>query len=267
MEGYQKDHLVRCKDCKFVFSVKKPTEAELFEEYAKYPRSNLISAITLKRYETLLQYFKAFNKTQNIIDIGAGDGHFIEYAKKKGWNAYATEFDDVSVGLCNGKGVITHKGKLDIKNYEPEMFDIIFSSEVIEHINNPQEEIENFNKILRKGGLVYITTPNLNSVSHKYLGSKWNIFHYPEHLSYYSPKTIKKLFEKNGFKTMKLSTTGISPGRFYASKGEVSTKDLDEELRAKTENKSIWKMGKILINAILNMTRMGDNLKAEFVKK
>ena len=37
------------------------------------------------------------------------------------------------------------------------MFDIITSFEVLEHINNPIEEISNFSKILRKNGLVYLT--------------------------------------------------------------------------------------------------------------
>ena len=143
----------------------------------------------------LLKKFEKYRVNNNIIDIGAGDGHFIARAKNNNWNAFATEFDDKSVELCRQKNVIVHQGKLNADNYNTGFFDVIFSSEVIEHINNPIEEIKSFHKILRKDGLVYVTTPNLNSISHKLLKDKWNIFHYPEHLCYYTPKTLQKLFD------------------------------------------------------------------------
>ncbi len=60
------------------------------------------------------------------------------------------------------------EGKLNPKNYTDEEFDVITSFEVLEHINNPVEEIKIFHKLLRLGGLVYLTTPNFNSISRYY---------------------------------------------------------------------------------------------------
>ncbi len=172
LKGYEKNHLCKCGNCGFVFSQKIPLHTELLNEYSKYPRDDLISKITLKRYDDLLNFFQKYRIQNNIIDIGAGNGHFIAKAKEAGWNSYATEFDDRAVELCRQKGVTVHKGKLDLSNYQENYFDVIYSSEVIEHINNPVEEIQNYNKILRKEGLNYITTPNLNSISHKLTGNK-----------------------------------------------------------------------------------------------
>ena len=112
LKGYEKDHLFKCKYCSFVFSKKQPAYQELIDEYAKYPRSNQISEITLKRYYSLLDKFENYRKKNNIIDIGAGDGFFAGQAKLKNWNSYATEFDDKSVALCKEKGVEVYKGKL-----------------------------------------------------------------------------------------------------------------------------------------------------------
>lgn len=214
----------------------------------------------------LLKKFEKYRVNNNIIDIGAGDGHFIARAKNNNWNAFATEFDDKSVELCRQKNVIVHQGKLNADNYNTGFFDVIFSSEVIEHINNPIEEIKSFHKILRKDGLVYVTTPNLNSISHKLLKDKWNIFHYPEHLCYYTPKTLQKLFRDNGFKKLSIETTGFSPQRFYQSLGNKQAGKNDEGLRNKTENKFIWKALKNSINAFLNITKTGDAMKGMFVK-
>lgn len=271
LPGYEKDHLCKCKTCGFVFAKKIPTHQELLEVYSYYARNDQISDITLKRYDELFTRFEKYRLNNNIIDIGAGDGQLISRAKLHKWNSYATEFDDQSVELCRQKGVIVHKGKLDAANYEPGFFDVIFSIEVIEHINNPIEEIKNFHKILRKGGLVYVTTPNLNSISHTLLKDKWNIFHYPEHLCYYTPKTIEKLFTQAGFKKVSIETTGFSPGRFYQSVGTAANETAprnnnDEALRNKTETKFFWKLLKKIINTSLTLTKKGDNLKATFVK-
>jgi len=266
LDDYKKDHLCKCRDCGFVFAQKKPGLQELLDEYAKYSRSNVISDITIKRYAGLLDLFEKYRANNTIIDVGAGDGHFIESAKQAGWKAYATEFDDRAVELCRQKGVLVEQGKLDTDNYENDFFDIIFSSEVLEHINNPVEEIRNFNQILRKGGLVFITTPNLNSISHKILKHKWNIFHYPEHLCYYTPKTLKKLFEDNGFKKIAIQTTGFSPSRFKHSLGQSEINNDDENLRIKTENRFVWKALKSIANFFFNLTKTGDAMKGMFVK-
>ena len=91
-----------------------------------------------------------------------------------------------------------NEGILNPINYNFK-FDIITSFEVVEHINNPKEEINNYNQILRKGGLFYCTTPNFNSLSRRILKAKWNTICYPEHLSYYTIKTLTKLLKDTNF--------------------------------------------------------------------
>jgi ubiquinone/menaquinone biosynthesis C-methylase UbiE len=266
IQGYEKDFLIVCSNCSFVFSKKIPTQNEIISVYQNYPRKNVISDITVKRYQEILIDLLKYRKTNNIIDVGAGDGHFAEVAKSNGWNVYATEFDDVSVNLCRQKGVTTNIGVLDASNYEDSMFDLIFSLEVIEHINNPVEEVNKFRKILRKGGGVYVTTPNFKSLSHDFLKANWNIFNYPEHLCYYTPKTIEKLFVNNGFKKVWIKTTGVSVNRFFQSQGKTIEIDNDDILRQKTEKKIVWSFAKSAANKVLNLTKKGDSLKAFFIK-
>jgi 2-polyprenyl-3-methyl-5-hydroxy-6-metoxy-1,4-benzoquinol methylase len=268
LKGYEKDFLTCCQSCSFVFSTSIPTHSELLAEYSKYSRSNLISAITIDRYKDLLLFFEKQRVNNTIIDIGAGDGHFIGLAQQNNWKAYATEFDDTSVKLCQEKGVTVHKGKLDAKQYAPNYFDVIYSSEVIEHINNPVEEIENFHHILREGGLVYVTTPNFNALSRRILKHKWNIFNYPEHLSYYTPKTLTKLFTEHGFRKVQIQTTGISPARFLKSLNtrQANGSGNDEALRENIENKFWLRWLKYILNALLNFTKSGDAMKGVFIK-
>lgn len=268
LDKYQANYLVRCRQCNFVFAKKIPSQKVLFDLYSSYTRNDNISPITIKRYEQLLSDFEKFRKTNNIIDVGAGNGHFAATARKYNWNSYATEFDEIAVRKCQEKGVIVHQGKISANNYQKNNFDIITSFEVIEHINNPIEEVLNMREILRPGGLVYVTTPNFNSISRFLLGNNWHdVITYPEHLSYYTPLTITKLFETNGFKKISILTDGFLFSRsFKVNNNSTASNKKVEELRKKTETKFAYRILKAGVNSILNILKAGDAMKVMFVK-
>ena len=272
LRGYEAHYLHKCSNCGFVFCYRIPTQQELVAHYDLYPRSNEISPITIKRYEGLLESFEKYRKTNNLIDVGCGDGYFLQVAKQRGWNVFGTEFTDRAIEVCSGKGISMKQGKLDANNYGESFFDIVTSFEVIEHINNPIEDVGSFNKILRPGGAVYVTTPNFNSVSRDLLGAKWNVIEYPEHLSYYTASTIRKLFKSQRFRTISVSTTGLSIDRLR--RGMTKTESVvpqgggsDESMRQNAETNVIYKVAIGSINFFLDVTRKGDSLKGMFEKE
>ncbi len=270
LKGYEQNYLVKCSSCDFVFCHKIPTVEELIAHYALYTRANAISEITMKRYDALLDTFEPYRKTNNIIDVGCGDGYFLEVAKKRKWNVFGSEFTPEAIKVCQGKGIQMTPSPLDPNHYKPDFFDVITSFEVIEHINTPIQELKSFSAILRRGGIVYVTTPNFNSISRNILKAKWNIIEYPEHLSYYTKKTLMFMFHKSNFKCLEMSTTGISINRLRASSDlkNISTiSNTDELLRQKTDDKAIFKLLKVCINAMLNFTNKGDAIKAIFQKQ
>lgn len=271
MINYEKHHLIKCQSCRFVFCEPIPTAIELEKHYENYGRNDYLSPLTIKRYNELLDKFEKFKKNGKILDVGCGIGYFLDVAKKRGWEVYGTEYTDEAINICKNKGINMKEGKLNPGNYNLEEFDIITSFEVLEHINNPIEEISNFNQLLRKGGLVYLTTPNFNSFSRYYLKSNYNVITYPEHLSYYTPKTLKYLFKKLKFKVLKIETTGVSVTRIKTSKGLsnqafISEKSDDEVLRNKIEKNFILKVFKTIVNFILSLLGKGNSLKGWFIK-
>ncbi len=271
LANYPKAHLCKCKSCSFIFSQQIPTEQELINHYEGYGRNDYLSPITIKRYNELLDEFEPFRKTGKLLDVGCGIGYFLEEAKKRGWEVYGTEYTDEAVKICSEKGVIMHQGKLDPENYNLGEFDIITSFEVIEHINNPIEEVTNFHSLLRKGGLVYVTTPNFNSLLRYRLKEAYNVITYPEHLSYYTPKTIHQLFKRIGFSKKRILTTGISLTRLKTSKGTseqgfISEMSDDEKIRSQFESKWYLQFAKKTINGFLTLIGKGDSLKGYFVK-
>ena len=271
LDDYADHHLSRCKECGFVFAKKIPSSAELEEHYKGYGRNDYLSPITIKRYNELLNTFEKYRKTNKLLDVGCGIGYFLEVAKDRGWDVYGTEYTDEAIQICSSKGINMEKGILNPNNYESEEFDIITSFEVIEHINNPIDELTNFHKLLRKEGLVYVTTPNFNSLLRYKLKANYNVICYPEHLSYYTPRTLKKVFTLVGFSTNKIQSTGISLTRLKTSKGVskqkfISKESDDEKIRGKIERKGHLQFLKRIVNGLLTLFGKGDSLKGYFIK-
>lgn len=272
LKGYEKDFLVKSKSSGFVFSARIPKEKELVAYYSNYPIGyNAESEITKIRTNEVLDQFEKFRSTNNMLDVGCGPGIFLVEAKKRGWKVYGTEYTDKQVEYLNDRDIKTFKGKLTDEAFEPDFFDVIISSEVIEHINNPLEEMQHFNRLLRKGGLVYITTPNFNAIERYLLKGDYEIIEYPNHLCYYTKSTMDLLLQQQGFKKWKLTTTGISIARVKRSlkrKNKQSTENVatDEALRESLEvgyKKYIKKM----VNFFLDTFGIGNSLKAWYIKK
>lgn len=271
LSGYEKDHLCKCRQCGFVFSKAIPSEAELIDHYKGYGRNDYLSPITVKRYGELLDILAPYRKTNRILDWGCGIGYFLEVAKRKGWEVYGTEYTDEAVKICSEKGITMFQGTLDKVDLPEGYFDVITSFEVIEHINNPLQEVTRMDGLLRPGGVMYHTTPNFNSLLRYYLKGEYNVIAYPEHLSYYTPQTIHRLFKAFGYQKRFIHTTGISLTRLKKSRKVsdeplISAKSTDEKLRQQTESKWYMQLAKRLVNKLLSLFGVGDTIKAFYRK-
>jgi 2-polyprenyl-3-methyl-5-hydroxy-6-metoxy-1,4-benzoquinol methylase len=278
LPNYSAAYLCQCRNCSMVFSSVNPTPEQLENHYKGYGRNDYLSPITIKRYHEILDVFEAARKTNRILDVGCGIGYFLDVAKSRGWEVYGTEYTDSAVTICEGKGITMHAGALNPQNYALECFDVITSFEVIEHINTPNEEMAHIYSLLRKGGYFYVTTPNFNSLLRYYLGPKYNVIGWPEHLSYYTPKTLTTLMLRHQLKKVWVRSTGISITRFLTSRSQQPTKNTekgtefvsaytdDEKLRTRLESNPLMAFTKNTINFMLTIIGKGDALKGLFQK-
>lgn len=271
VKDFSHAYLVKCRSCHFVFCKRIPTPEELTKHYTNYPRYTSLSPITEKRYNELLDRLESFRSNNNLIDLGCSNGLFLDVAKKRGWKVYGTEYAQESIEHCAEKGIKVFKSDQLPPEFFELKFDVVTSFEVIEHINTPNEELDFVKRILRPGGAFYVTTPNFNSISRSLLKRKWNIVEYPEHLSYFTPATLHKLLLKHGFKKEFISTTGISFSRFRQSIGQTEesrTKNAntDEQLRGRIEKNRLLSLAKAGMNFFLNTFKMGDAMKALYIR-
>jgi 2-polyprenyl-3-methyl-5-hydroxy-6-metoxy-1,4-benzoquinol methylase len=279
MKGYEKDHLVICEKCSFVFSNVKPLQEELDEVYKGYSRGNARTEITLQKMRQVARELSGLSKAKRVLDIGCGDGEFLSIFKDMGCEVFGTEFDSTAESICRNKGITMLQGGLVPSlgvGEQLEQFDLVVLTEVIEHVNTPIELIENISHLLKKDGLLYVTTPNFASLERRVLRTKWEIICYPEHISFYTPKTLNTVLSKCGYEKVSLRTENISIFRIMqflnrqnVSAGSISHRDpelVSAAAQSLVKNSRLLQVVKKIFNAILNFTNTGTSLIAVYRK-
>ena len=271
IKGYERYYLSRCNDCGLVFTTYIPNNEELHTNYENYRRDDYLSPITIKRYNEILDSFEKYRKNNRILDVGCGVGYFLDVAKKRGWNVFGTEVTDIAIDICKEKGINVFKGFVSDAPFDKASFDVITSFEVIEHINTPVDEVRSIYSLLRKNGVVYITTPNYNSINRILQGANYtSTLGIPDHLVYFTAKTISVLLENQKLKKCFIKTTGINISSLLNTKIEtadmVSKSSVNESIRVKSDNNNILKIIKYIIDQLLSILKIGDSIKAMYMK-
>lgn len=270
MERYKAAHLCQCLKCHLVFSSQQPTsnEIELLQKSKKW--KDHITDDAYRRYTHILDRFEHFRKNGRILDLDCSHGEFLEMAKERGWAVYGTADTKEALELCRSKGLEMYEGAMNVEIFAENSFDIVCARNILEHITNPNEEIKKIKRIIRSGGLLYVTTPNFNSFLRFRLREKYSIISYPLRLVYYTRRPFKRLFKINDFKIMETEASGVSISKRQIARAK-STVPITEEsdfIEWDEGIKESWfsRFQKKNLNPIFSFFGIGDFLKGWFVK-
>jgi len=154
-------------------------------------------------------------KPGRILDVGCATGFFLEVAKEKGWQPFGVEINEYSANLAKEKfGTNIFKGLLEQIDNKDNFFDVITMYDFIEHQKNPKESLRIVNRMLKQDGFLFLTTPNTASLSSIIFRGNWPNFR-EEHLYYFSPATIERILQDNGFGVIQISSAIKAVNLFY----------------------------------------------------
>jgi SAM-dependent methyltransferase len=161
---------------------------------------------------------------KRILDVGAGELQYKKYFKHLNYVS-----QDLGVGDANWD-----YSKIDIISdiynipVEEKSFDYILCTQVIEHLKYPHQAFKEFSRILKSGGLLFVTCP-----------LSWKEHQQPYDYFRYTQYALKMLAEENNFKVLELNKVG---GKFITMAKLMN--DLNISLRIK--NKIILRLLMIL---------------------
>ncbi|HGJ63840.1 TPA: class I SAM-dependent methyltransferase [bacterium] len=263
---YYQFPVIVCNSCGFIRAREIPSDSELKNYYSRYfyEEDVAIDKLTRKRYLSILDRLEFVRKTNKIIDFGCGTGLFLQVAKERGWDIIGVEISEMAIQHLGKKNIPYLISDIPVTLYE--QFDAVICIEVIEHVVNPIQTIDMFSKLLRSGGYLYLTTPNISTISLAWMKRDYLIT-YPEHLSYFTVDSLNHLL-KNCFRPFDIRTTGLSPLRKKGTRDNVGTYVYDIAMyRKKSEGNVLMRLVKRIFNIILNVTRKGDSIKVFAEKK
>ena len=131
-----------------------------------------------------------------VLDVGFGDGSFIENARSMGWRVVGTDFDPEVVENARRRGVDARLGTIESVEGP---FDVITMSHVIEHLHDPVSVLRGCHRLLTPGGTLWLETPNVQAVGLRRFGADWRGLEPPRHLVLFNRGSLVRALEESGF--------------------------------------------------------------------
>ena len=257
--------LLKCSRCGAIHAdCAKPSE----DLYAGlYSRNEAVPPVVAASLDRVVRSMEAFGTRRRWLDIGFGQGALLEAASRAGWLCHGTELSKVAIEKGRERGFITGA---ETAMFEDSSFDVVSLVEFVEHVEHPAAFLKEARRVLRRGGCLYLTTPNAWSLNRWILGPRWSNFTPPDHVTIFSPPALRKLLTNAGFEKMELRAEGLSPFevlRHLRAKQAAPPAGLNERTALCTTLSSSAGRRKLkdLANALLSATRLGDSLKARSI--
>ncbi len=164
----------------------------------------------VKNGQVVINAIQKFCKRGKLLDIGCAYGFSLDVARRSGFDIWGNDLNREAVKYAHETLSIVNAepGYLKEVNYENNFFDVAMMLGTIEHFQNPQDEVSEARRILKLGGILAVSTVDMDS-----LIGHWTI-RPPEHLYYFSGRTLSKFLENNGFEVLSM-TPKIMPNVFY----------------------------------------------------
>lgn len=139
----------------------------------------------------------------SLLEIGPGSGSFLASARARGFAVYGTELNPRQAQFISDVlGIPCATSLQEARDLGPPQFDVVYHCDVLSHFYDPLEEMRAINSLIRPGGFQIFETGNLGEVDHSEF-RRIRSFQYPDHLFFYSERSLHALLNETGFEHVK----------------------------------------------------------------
>ncbi len=223
-----KYHLKRCAHCEAHFINPRPPEEEMGKYYRPtyyklrrvsadfspfkraalsawfgYPAPDGASLILARLLGPVLKnkvgrQTPPFVPGGTLLELGIGRGEFLLKMRRLGWQVKGVDISPAALRFVRQQyhldACLAGSRRLP---YNDHAFDVVFLKHTLEHIHHPNPVMGEIYRVLKPGGRVLITTPNVNSLGNRLFGSRWAAYALPRHLVLYNKKSLCHLLARH----------------------------------------------------------------------
>lgn len=177
--------------------------------------------LNLRIYEMFWEFVLRLDLDKGkILDVGCGNGEYLYELKKEGFDVYATDYSKIALSRTQKRTSAPQKnfyqGDFSEINFE-ERFKIVSFWHVLEHVGDPSSYLQKAYSVLENEGIVVGEVPNYNSLVLAIFKKKYNWLMIPEHIIYFTPKSLELILEEAGFKNIVIFNPNRSVINFSSS--------------------------------------------------
>ncbi len=151
------------------------------------------------KLEGALRYLPRVIPGGVVLDVGCGNGDFLNRARAIDWTVVGCEPDPEARAAARALGLDVRAGGIEGLMGEAGCFDVITLNHVIEHVPDPRHTLECVFALLKPGGRLYLETPNIQSDGHRRFGRSWRGLEPPRHLVLMNWAALERLLGESGF--------------------------------------------------------------------
>ena len=202
-----------CTTCHARFVYPPPAPAELERRYESEHRAGKWRAFfdqvpeseAARRAKALSDLLSAPGR---VLDVGCGDGRFLDAAKREGWETVGLEVSETAARTVVAEHPVL-VGPLSAFQVGPR-FDAVTLWDVLEHVPDPTTMVREASRLLKPGGVVAMTMPNVGGTESLAFRSGWRYYDLDAygHLFHLGPRHLSWLLECAGLETVYVETSG-----------------------------------------------------------
>jgi SAM-dependent methyltransferase len=146
----------------------------------------------------------------DVLDVGCGRGDQGAELLRRGWQVVGIDPSEQACAVARSRGVQASPGMLASAPLEEESFDAVLMNHSLEHVSDPRGDLARVFRLLRPGGLLVASMPNFASWQRKRFGPSWYALDLPRHRTHFTPGSLRRALEVEGFEIVSFQTSGSS---------------------------------------------------------
>ena len=155
----------------------------------------------------------------SLLDLGCGTGVFLDQARQAGYGVSGVEVSGYAGERARARGLEVTVGAVETWTVPQASFDVITMWDVIEHLRDPVAVVQVAARGLKPGGVLALSTGDIDSWCARLSGRGWHLFNLPEHLFFFSSRSLHLLLEHAGLVSRQsVRETNWVPLRYIAER-------------------------------------------------
>jgi SAM-dependent methyltransferase len=203
--------LVECQVCGLLYLNPQPEWSELIrhypDEYAPYEGKAETSTSTYRRWKDRWgmrrrnRAIARFQREGRLLDVGCATGQFLDAMRRHGgWEVFGVEPVPAPAAFAREQfGINVFTGTLEEARFSENMFDVVTFWDVLEHVHDPKQTLQEAHRTLKPGGWLVVQLPEPQSWQAHWFGRYWAGFDAPRHLYAFPEQIFRRQLAELGF--------------------------------------------------------------------